>query len=79
MVLGLFYRAVPADQGFTSAHNYAGILHFRLFWQNEWLEVIIDDRLPYVNDESVGICGSKNAELSLFWAQVRKNENVFYH
>ncbi|XP_037726188.1 calpain-C [Drosophila subpulchrella] len=42
----LFYRVVPADQTLTSAH---GVFRFRLWWCGEWVEVLVDDRLPTIN------------------------------
>lgn len=44
---GLFYRVVPADQNFDKP--YYGMFRFRLWWCGEWLEVLVDDRLPTIN------------------------------
>ena len=39
--------------GFTRDYNYAGIFHFRFCWSSEWMEVLVDDRLPYLDGQSV--------------------------
>jgi hypothetical protein len=46
---GLFYRVVPADQTFSAPDQYAGVFRFRLWWCGEWVEVLVDDRLPTVH------------------------------
>jgi hypothetical protein len=46
---GLFYRVVPADQTFSAPDQYAGAFRFRLWWCGEWVEVLVDDRLPTVH------------------------------
>eukprot|EP00079_Xenopus_tropicalis_P025851 XP_012819440.1 PREDICTED: calpain-1 catalytic subunit-like isoform X1 [Xenopus tropicalis] len=52
----LLRNIIPADQGFT--RNYAGIFHFRFWYSGKWVDVVIDDRLPFLNGDFFSVRAS---------------------
>lgn len=51
-------RVIPDDQD-SFDFNYSGIFHFRFWMNGEWVDVVIDDRLPVNEQNELLFC--KNA------------------
>lgn len=63
---------IPVDQSFDRDHGYAGIFRFR-FWQfGEWIEVVVDDRLPVDGNDELIYCHNETDENEFFGPLLEK-------
>ncbi|KAM8945393.1 calpain-13-like [Pelodytes ibericus] len=58
----LLKNIIPRNQDYDK--NYAGIFHFQFWSFGEWVDVVIDDRLPFVNGNYMSVKPSTGNE---FW------------
>ncbi|XP_044782040.2 calpain-13 isoform X3 [Bubalus bubalis] len=69
-----YLQKILIDQSFS--YQYAGIFHF-LFWRcGQWVEVVIDDRLPVLNNEYLFVKPRNKRE---FWPCLLEKAYAKFH
>uniref|UniRef100_A0A4W2D2H9 Uncharacterized protein n=1 Tax=Bos indicus x Bos taurus TaxID=30522 RepID=A0A4W2D2H9_BOBOX len=69
-----YLQKILIDQSFS--YQYAGIFHFRFWRCGQWVEVVIDDRLPVLNNEYLFVKPRNKRE---FWPCLLEKAYAKFH
>ena len=61
----LLNKVIPRNQGWEYGGGYCGIFHFRLWHFGEWVDIVVDDRLPTYKGKLIFI---HSTDANEFWS-----------
>lgn len=64
-------NVIPLDQSFETL-KYAGIFHFRFWHYGEWVDVVVDDKLPVDSKDCLVFCYNQIDKNELFGSLLEK-------
>ena len=67
LVPELFENVVPKGQQINGP-DYAGIFHFRFWYYGQWVDVVVDDRLPVKTSTNRLVFCNNRQEPDEYWA-----------
>lgn len=62
----LLAKVVPSDQSFSD--NYTGMFHFRFWLHGDWVDVVVDDMLPFWQETGKLVYASNTGRPNEMWA-----------
>jgi len=62
----LYKHVIPSDNGCFHSSEYAGIFHFRFFKFGEWVDVVVDDKIPVDEDGEFIYCSNQKDKNEFF-------------
>merc|ERR1719334_101602 len=73
----VLHQVIPPGQGFSEEENdYVGLFKFRLWQYGEWIEVIVDDFLPCIDNKLAYIHSESKNE---FWSALLEKAYAKLH